>query len=487
MTALTPALRTSIEDLFAARVRDDQTPGVYFSLFERDDILLTGGFGERRLGGSVPDADTAFRIASCTKSFTSATLLLLRDRGLLNLDAPITDFVPAFRANTPSADPVIPTVRMLMSMSGGLPTDDPWGDRQEAMTPTELASFLEGGVPTVSVPGTAFEYSNLGYALLGQVIAKVTGETYFDAVRSELFEPLGLASTGYERTVVDDDRLALGYRRSGNEWVELPFSSPGVFSAMGGIFSTATDLGRWARWMSSALDPATAQPGFGSAQLGSAKFGSAQLGSAQSRREQQQIHRAIPLGADAASGFSTGYGFGLFVEHDPVWGTTVHHSGGYPGFSTHMRWSAETGIGIVAFENATYSGVSGPASEALRLVLASRGVPDLSPTPWPATLELRARAQQLVSAWDDDLADDLFTDNVAEDVPYSERAAHIARALDLVGAVDWTASPTDVSGNSPAQLTWHLPAARGRLRIDMLLAPTTPALIQRLAVTALPR
>ncbi|MDQ1543411.1 MAG: hypothetical protein QOK08_1049 [Actinomycetota bacterium] len=472
MTALTPALRASIEELFAARVLGGQTPGVYFSLFERDDILLGGGFGERSLGGPVPDADTAFRIASCTKSFTSATLLVLRDRGLLNLDAPITDFVPAFRANTPAEDPVVPTVRMLMSMSGGLPTDDPWGDRQEAMTPTELADFLERGVPTVSVPGTAFEYSNLGYALLGQVIAKVTGGTYFDAVRGELFEPLGLASTGYDPTVVDGGRLALGYRRSGDEWVELPFSSPGVFSAMGGIFSTATDLGRWARWMSSALDPATALPG---------------PSAAASRREQQQIQRAIPLGADATSGISTGYGFGLFVEHDPVWGTTVHHSGGYPGFSTHMRWSAETGIGIVAFENATYSGVSAPASAALRLVLESRGAPDLSPAPWPATLELQARAQQLVRSWSDGLADDLFTDNVAEDVPYVERVALIARALDLVGDVDWTASPMGVSGNSPAQLTWHLPAARGSVRIEMLLAPTTPALIQRLAVTAVPR
>jgi CubicO group peptidase (beta-lactamase class C family) len=481
MTALTPTLRASIADIFAARVRDNQTPGVYFSLFERDDILLTGGFGARRLGGSVPDADTAFRIASCTKSFTSATLLVLRDRGLVNLDAPITDFVPAFRANTPAEDPVTPTVRMLMSMSGGLPTDDPWGDRQEAMTPDELVDFLARGVPTVSVPGTAFEYSNLGYALLGQVIAKVTGGTYFDAVRDELFEPLGLTSTGYDASVVDEDRLALGYRRSGNEWVELPFSSPGVFSAMGGIFSTATDLGRWARWMSSALDPATTLPDPASAPLGSA-----QPGSAQRRREQQQIQRAIPSGADAVSGLSTGYGFGLFVEHDPVWGTTVHHSGGYPGFSTHMRWSAETGIGIVAFENATYSGVSGPASAALRLVLESRGAPELTPTPWPSTLELRVRAQQLVRSWDDGLADQLFTDNVAEDVPYAERAAHIARTLGLVGDVDWTASPTDVSANSPAQLTWCLPAARGRLRFEMLLAPTTPALIQRLTVTALP-
>jgi CubicO group peptidase (beta-lactamase class C family) len=459
MTELSPAVRASIEELFAARIRENKAPGSYFAMFDRGGVIFERGFGVRRLGGEVPDADTAFRIASCTKSFTSATLLALRDRGQLDLDAPITDFVPAFVANTPADEPITPTVRMLMSMSAGLPTDDPWGDRQEAMTRAELDEYLAAGVPTVSTPGTAFEYSNLGYALLGQVIANVTGQSYFDAIQIEQFDRLGLRSTGYDTSVVDADRLAIGYRRSGDEWVELPFSDKGVFSAMGGIFSTATDLGHWAQWLS-------AEP------------------SSRSRREQQQIQRAIPLGVDAASGHLVGYGFGLFVEYDPVWGKTVHHSGGYPGFSTHMRWSAETGLGIVAFENATYAGVTTPAAAALQLAVEAQGAVDLSPTPWPETLAMAANAERLAAHWDDALADSLFTGNVAEDVPFDERAALIARALDTVGSVEWDAEPQDANGNSPAQRTWFLPAEHGRLRFEMLLAPTVPALIQRLSVTA---
>src|SRR4051795_1723795 len=88
--------------------------------------VLAGG---ELVGGE--DVDTAYRIASCTKSFTAAALLLLRDRGVLSLDAPITDFVPQAVLRLPSADSPVPSVRMLMSMSGGLPTDDPWADRQE--------------------------------------------------------------------------------------------------------------------------------------------------------------------------------------------------------------------------------------------------------------------------------------------------------------------------------------------------------------------
>jgi CubicO group peptidase (beta-lactamase class C family) len=452
MSDPSPAILASIDELFERRVTQSDAPGVYYAVFTPWRVIHEAGFGVTRLGGGTPDADTAFRIASCTKSFTSATLLTLRDRGLLNLDAPITDFVPAFVPNTPENDPVTPTVRMLMTMSGGLPTDDPWGDRQEAMTRAELDAYLAGGVPTVSVPGTKFEYSNLGYALLGQVIAEVTGEPYFDVVQREQFDRLGMASTGYDAAVVPGDRLALGYRRRRGEWVELPFSDKGVFSSMGGIFSTGADLIRWVRWLMAGTTPSV--------------------------REQQQINRAIP----SADAVTSGYGYGLFVEHDPVWGTTVHHSGGYPGFSTHMRWNAQSGIGIVAFENATYSGVSVPASEALRRLQQGSGAPDLKPTPWPETLAMIDKVQQLARNWDDALADSIFTDNVAQDIPYSERAESIAFHLNNAGDIDWTAPPIYMSSSSPAQLTWFREGSRERLRFDILLAPTTPPLIQRITV-----
>src|SRR6476659_860400 len=117
-------------------------------------------FAERHASGSAPrlawgvlaggelvggdDVDTAYRIASCTKSFTAAALLLLRDRDLVDLDGPITDWVPLLKLR-PAGLPV-PTLRQLLTMSGGLANDDPWADRQEAMCDEGFDSTCAGGV-----------------------------------------------------------------------------------------------------------------------------------------------------------------------------------------------------------------------------------------------------------------------------------------------------------------------------------------------------
>jgi CubicO group peptidase (beta-lactamase class C family) len=469
-------LAKSIAEIFQKRVSEDNTPGVYFALFGPDGIEFEGGFGHQRLDGPRPTAGTAFRIASCTKSFTAASILILRDRGVLNLDSPITDFVPAFRARSSQSNPVIPTVRMLMTMSGGLPTDDPWGDRQEAISNDEFNEYLRAGVPFVSVPGNAFEYSNLGYALLGQVIEAVTGRGYIDFVTTEILVPLGLTSTGYDKHVVPEEQIAYGYRKARMDWVELPFSSPGAFSAMAGLFTTAHDLARWASWLASALDVNIPETG---------------PLCAASRREMQQISRSIPFqsGRDLSTATATGeygYGFGLFVEKDPVWGHTVFHSGGYPGFSSHMRWNSPSGIGIVTLENGRYSGAWKPATEALDLAVKHFGRQIAPPEPWPETFALAEGAETLLRGWDDRIASDIFAENVALDIPYSERTIAIAELIDLMGGVDDYAddAPVEKSGDSPAHLVWRVPAKNGNIRCEIRLAPTNPPLIQTFNVSA---
>jgi CubicO group peptidase (beta-lactamase class C family) len=272
--------REQITAIFENRVSAQRTPGSFFAMFGPDGIVFGQGFGETVLGdGMVPDRDTVFRIASCTKSFTCTMLLILRDRGQLNLDAPITDFVPAFRALSPAAAPVTPTVRMLMTMSAGFVTDNPWGDRMEELTRAELNEFVAAGVSYIATPGTGFEYSNLGYALLGEVIAEVTGLSYVDAVSTEILTPLGFTSTRFDRDPSPDIKTALGYRLANGAWAEQPITGPGMFSAMGGLFSTATDIVRWSLWLARALGPEDSSDG--------------PLSSA-SRRELQQIQRVIP-------------------------------------------------------------------------------------------------------------------------------------------------------------------------------------------------
>lgn len=359
-----------------------------------------------------------------------------------------------------------------MSMSAGLPTDDPWGDRQESMTRAELYALLQAGIPFVKIPGTGFEYSNLGYALLGQVIEMVTAQPFIVAVNNELLNPLELANTNFSSPSGPSADLAQGFRRSEGNWLETPLSGPGVFSPMGGLFSTPHDLAKWAGWLAGALDPEKVQTG---------------PLSAASRREMQQVHRSIAAvpAENSNPPRGQGYGFGLFIDQDPVWGTTVHHSGGYPGFSTHMRWNYSAGVGIVGFENASYSGAKAPVTEALALALQHLTHRIKTPLPWTETLTFKEAAESLILEWNDDIADRIFANNVALDIPYTERAHLIAQAIVSVGGMrpGRAGSPQVVNGDSPAHLVWRIPGEHGNLRCEIRLAPITPAAIQTFTVT----
>ena len=147
-------------------------------------------------------------------------------------------------------------------MTAGFPTDDPWGDRQQGLPLQDFAHFLAGGVSFNCAPGTRFEYSNLGYAILGRVITAVTGMAYPDFVRHRLLKPLGMTRTGYEAEEFEVPQqaagpagVARGYRRSPGGWSEVAFDPAGAFAPMGGVFSCVRDLTRWVAGFAAAFPP----------------------------------------------------------------------------------------------------------------------------------------------------------------------------------------------------------------------------------------
>src|SRR5580704_668242 len=231
----------AIATRFAAR---GGQPGLAYGVIANGQLVHSGGHGERWLGGPPPDAGTVFRIASMTKSFTATLVLMLRDRGALRLDDHAVGYVPVLAGvEMPSADSPPITIRNLLTMTAGFPTDDPWGDRQQGLDPAVFAQLLaDGTVRCAWAPGTRFDYSNLGYAVLGKVIESVTGLDYTSAIRTEVLGPLGLTQTGYEASNFDPAQLARGYRRDGADWRELAPDPHGAFAPMGGIFSTVADL-----------------------------------------------------------------------------------------------------------------------------------------------------------------------------------------------------------------------------------------------------
>ena len=185
------------------------------------------------------------------------------------------------------------------------------------------------------MPGTEFEYSNLGYAILGRVITNVAGREYRDVVRARLLEPMAMGSTVYEASEVPEERLAIGYVQRDDAFVEEPFAGYGAFASMGGLFSTVHDLERWV-------------DGFARAFSSSVEADDHPLSRA-SRLEMQQMHRSIAPElkwtsiAESPTAVVTGYGFGTFVDRILEIGMVVGHSGGYPGFGSHMRWHPASG------------------------------------------------------------------------------------------------------------------------------------------------
>ena len=301
------------------------------------------------------------------------------------------------------------TIRDVLSMSSGLPGDDPWADRHLDMDPAELDRLVRAGVTYAFPTGTAYEYSNLGYALLGDLSARTT---------ELLLEPLGLTHTTWTHPTPG----ALGH---------------GAFAGMGGLWSNLEDLATWVTFLDDAFPPRD-DPDDGPLRRSS-------------RREMQQVHRGRGRGRRLRL---RGAGAVRRAPRD-----VVDHSGGLPGYGSNMRWLPGRRVGVIALANSTYAPMGALTRRMLDVLDANGLVPAAV---IPLTPELQRAAEELVallSDWDDAVADRIFSDNVALDQPYAERAAAAAELGSL---------PIErIAAESATSATIH---AGGR-RIEFRLAP----------------
>lgn len=456
-------------------------PGLVFAVLLEGVVVYSHGLGsvDPPEGGS-PDNGTVFRIASMTKSFTAAALLGLRDEGRLSLDAPVIEFVPEISAGGPVAKDI--TVRHLLTMGGGLLTDDPWGDRQQDLPVTELRQLIGKGLTPLWRPGLRFEYSNLGYALLGLVIEAVTGRPYREAVEQRLLKPLGMMSTGFSARAVAPSTVARGFVRRSTGWVEEPLASAGAFSPMGGLLSTVDDLAKWVGLFQAVhLDPSPPglPPGL--------------TASAASLLEMQVTQRLVSATCSREPNEApdvTGYGLGLF-EDFRSWGRSVYHSGGYPGFGSHMRWHPATGLGIIALANSTYAPMSTVATAALGDLVEQSGRTVRSGAVRLPMLEV---AQIEVTAWLEgadpeaegaDTIRGFCADNVELDVPWPERVA-VWHALRRSHGVLHAVAHSETHP-SPGSVRWQMCGqdTERRVQVTVLLAPHDQRLVQSIDITAI--
>ena len=458
-----------IDEIFADYALDTHIPGMVYGIVVDGRLVYVRGLGVQDLESKRPvTADTLFRIASMTKAFTALTVLKLRDERKLQLDALAETYVPELRNwKYPTQDSPRIRVRDLLNHTAGFVTDDPWGDRQTPLPETEFSRLLRDGVPFAHPPGTAMEYSNLGYALLGRTVTNVSGKPYADTIGKTLLQPLGMESTGFDVDAAPAERRALGYRWEEDAWKLEPTMAHGAFGAMGGLQTSANDYAKWMSFLLSAWPPRN------DADLGPVKRASVRE-LAQGSNFPRLRQRAGHTGADACRQAAT-YGMGMWVAADCDLGLTLSHSGGYPGYGSHVLLMPDHGVGIFALANRTYAGPSGAVWDAAVALHDGGFLKDRS---LPVSEDLASAYRAVATIYqqgDVNAAGNLLASNFLMDRDAEGWRRDLADLKKKVGECDTTAA-IKPKGALSGDFTWR--CTHGRVSGSVLLAPTQPPGIQ---------
>lgn len=331
-----PALLLTALFLFAAHAAPAQTPVARidtllasyhdYGLFNGNVLVADGGeivyeksFGPANRSWDVPHAaDTRFRIGSITKQFTAALVLQLVEEGAVELDAPITRYLPDYPAM--QGDSV--TVHHLLTHTSGIPSYTSLPNFLElTRDPYAPDSFLTvfSGLDLEFEPGTQYRYSNSGYFILGVLVEHVTGLPYADALRRRLLDPLGLDDTGYETNAAIVKKMARGYFKTVGGYERAPYLDTSVPYAAGMLYATARDLYDWNR----------------------------ALHSGQVFEDAETLERMT-------TPFLDGYAYGLTVSDQPLGEDsvrTIAHGGGIFGFTAMLRYMPDEGRTVVVLDN----------------------------------------------------------------------------------------------------------------------------------------
>jgi D-alanyl-D-alanine-carboxypeptidase/D-alanyl-D-alanine-endopeptidase len=459
-----------LDAIFRRYMEDSHIPGLVYGVVRDGRLVLVRTMGVQDPESKRPvTPETLFRIASMSKAFTALAILKLRDAGRLSLDAPAETYVPEMRGwKYPTADSPKIRVRDLLSHAAGFVTDDPWGDRQTPMPEADFTRLLRAGVPFQRAPQTGYEYSNLGFALLGRIVSNVSGRPFEDYIQSEIMRPLGMTSTGYDYTKAPQARRALGYRWENGAWLHEPELARGAFGAMGGVQTSAQDYAKWIAFLLSAWPPRDG-----------AETGPIRRSSVRELSQGLDFPQLLTRpGGPASCSQAFTYGMGLRVMADCELGLSLAHGGGYPGYGSYMLLFPNRGTGLFAFTNRTY-GAPAPALWQAAAALQKAGwmpAPRAIP-PSPAVRAGYAAAATIWRVGSVEAARSSLAMNFLMDRTAANWSADLARAKAEVGDCR-TDGPVTAAGNLQAHFTWT--CDRGRMEGDILLAPTTPPTIQTL-------
>jgi CubicO group peptidase (beta-lactamase class C family) len=295
---------------------------------------------------------THYRLASVTKQFTAASILLLAQDGKLSLDDPVRKWLPSLPAATDAI-----TIRHLLTHTSGLVDyeDVMAPDATEQVHDIDVLHLLETQDHLYFAPGSDYRYSNSGYSLLALIVGKASGEDYASFVRDRIFKPLGMTSVAYEPGISSVPDRAYGYSLVDGHWTRTDQSPTSAVLGDGGIYASIDDM---AKWDAALYDD----------------------------RLLSDASRALAFTAHTPTGEPDvdGYGYGWRIHGEVLW-----HSGETIGFrNVIVRWPKRH-LTVVVLSNR-----NDPEPYRLALKIADVFLPQ-SPQRWPAELPVvQARPQQ---------------------------------------------------------------------------------------------
>jgi CubicO group peptidase (beta-lactamase class C family) len=332
----------ALEKFFSETFPAD-SPGAAVLVVHNDAVILRKGFGMADLELKVPvDPEHVFRVGSITKQFTAVAILQLVAAGKIKLDDDIATYVPDF----PAAGHKV-TIAQLLNQTSGLPS---YTDEKTWLTtwrqdfkPSDLLAFTKGK-PLLFTPGTDWAYSNTNYILLGEVITKVSGESYASYVQTKLLAPAGMQHSQYDNAEDMIPGRVPGYAVAGpKKWKNAAYLSMTHPYAAGALVSTVDDLWKWDKALSA--------------------------GSLVDMKLLAQAYSDTVLPDGRSTGYGYGWGIGTLGRLK-----TIEHGGGINGFSAYEMKVPDAGLYIAILSNNEAAGpLVGTGTLAFRAASAVLG------------------------------------------------------------------------------------------------------------------
>lgn len=334
-------------------------PGITVAVVRDQGAAWKGAFGHVDVeAGVLMSPDTRFHIASISKTFAAVAVMTLVEEGALGLDSKVEDVVPWFHPPAKEGDNAPITIRNLLTHSSGLSREvvSPiWSDLTETPEGMDMQSELTE-LPPLYPSRTVFQYSNLAYLLLGEIVAHVSGMPYVDYLRARVLDPLGLDAT--VATYPESDygtthAVRYGEPTRDREYPRLGYTRSEGIASMGGLSSTVEDLARYASWQLR-LHAEGAQ---------------AEILRPSTLRDMHRVHFTD-------RDWTTTWGLGFAVSKGPDGETLVSHGGHLPGHVSQLMLDPGSDMAYVVMVNSSGGEASTYARGLRGLVRKLEGVPD---------------------------------------------------------------------------------------------------------------